>query len=172
MVGFMLGVGGARWGEMAGPDVADYDAAAGTYRVRQVWDTHERTLKPYPKGMRRRTVPVPPWTASDLRALVGTRRRGLIFRSSPHTPVELSNWRSRILAPALESLGLDDVTPHTLRRAYASWLIQEGISLAEVGELMGHESPITTQRYAHLVDDVPEAVHHALRDPRAPQHAS
>lgn len=172
MVAFMLGVGGARWGEMAGADAADYNAASATYRVRQTWDTHERVLKPYPKGKKRRTVPVPPWVAHELRPLIGTRRRGLIFRSSAHTPVELSNWRRRVLAPALEAVGIDDVTPHTFRHTYASWLIQEGVSLAEVGKLMGHETPLTTQRYAHLVDDASDAVHHALRDPRAPRRAS
>lgn len=175
MVAFMLGVGGARWGEMAGADIADYDASAGTYRVRQVWDTAEATLKPYPKGKRRRTVPVPDWVSRELRPLVGTRRRGLIFRSSTHTPMNLPNWRSRVLQPVLEDLGIDGVTPHTFRHTYASWLIQEGVSLAEVGRLMGHTTPLTTQRYAHLLDETPESVRHALRDPRtarSPRRAS
>lgn len=172
MVAFMLGVGGARWGEMAGADAADYDAAAGTYRVRQVWDTHEGTLKAYPKGKKRRTAPVPDWVARELRPLIGTRKSGLIFRSSAHTPVSLPNWRSRVLQRTLADLSIEGVTPHTFRHTYASWLIQEGVSLAEVGRLMGHTSPLTTQRYAHLLDEVPESVRHALRDPRSPRRAS
>ena len=51
----------------------------------------------------------------------------------------------------------DDVTLHTLRHTYASWAVMGGLSLAQVGELLGHRSTQTTLRYAdhltnHLVD--------------------
>jgi integrase len=41
-------------------------------------------------------------------------------------------------------------TIHSLRHTFASWLLQDGMSLQELQELLGHESPIMTQRYAHL----------------------
>jgi site-specific recombinase XerD len=39
---------------------------------------------------------------------------------------------------------------HDLRHTYASLLINNGVSLYEVQELLGHSSSAMTQRYAHL----------------------
>lgn len=39
---------------------------------------------------------------------------------------------------------------HTLRHTFASWLVQKGVSLSEVAELMGHSSTRMTERYAKL----------------------
>ena len=52
-----------------------------------------------------------------------------------------------------ERAGLDDVRPHDLRHSFASLLIGRGASLALVGRLLGHSTPQTTARYAHLADE-------------------
>ena len=41
---------------------------------------------------------------------------------------------------------------HDLRHSYASYLASAGLSLPVIGALLGHSSPATTQRYAHLLD--------------------
>ena len=48
---------------------------------------------------------------------------------------------------------LRDVRLHDLRHTYASILASEGISLPQIGALLGHTQPSTTQRYTHLLDD-------------------
>jgi hypothetical protein len=42
---------------------------------------------------------------------------------------------------------------HDLRHAYASVLASSGMSLPIIGALLGHTTPTTTARYAHLLDD-------------------
>jgi integrase len=47
--------------------------------------------------------------------------------------------------------GVPDVRWHDLRHASASFLIQNGSSLAEVAHQLGHKNVATAKRYAHLV---------------------
>lgn len=49
--------------------------------------------------------------------------------------------------------GLQGVRIHDLRHTFASLLASGGMSLPMIGKLLGHSSPRTTQRYAHLLDD-------------------
>lgn len=56
-------------------------------------------------------------------------------------------WRS-----IRKRAGLQDVRMHDLRHAAASDGLAAGLSLAEIGGMLGHKSPLTTQRYAHWAD--------------------
>ena len=49
--------------------------------------------------------------------------------------------------------GLADLRIHDLRHSFASVAVSGGASLAMVGKLLGHASPTTTSRYAHLAND-------------------
>lgn len=51
---------------------------------------------------------------------------------------------------ARKAAGLPDVRFHDLRHTYASWLAQDGASMAMIRDLLGHASVQTTSRYAHL----------------------
>jgi integrase len=46
--------------------------------------------------------------------------------------------------------GLTNLRLHDLRHSYASNLVNGGVSLYVVQQLLGHTNPRTTQRYAHL----------------------
>ncbi|MBS0532435.1 MAG: tyrosine-type recombinase/integrase [Proteobacteria bacterium] len=48
---------------------------------------------------------------------------------------------------------LSDVRLHDLRHSFASFLVNEGVSLYVVQHLLGHANTRTTQRYAHLVSE-------------------
>ncbi|MGI3899644.1 MAG: tyrosine-type recombinase/integrase [Janthinobacterium lividum] len=53
---------------------------------------------------------------------------------------------------------LPNVRVHDLRHTAASLAILDGASLPLVGKLLGHKSPLTTARYAHLADDPVQAL--------------
>lgn len=42
------------------------------------------------------------------------------------------------------------ITPHSLRHAYATHLIEAGVDLLEVQKILGHRSILTTAKYTHL----------------------
>jgi integrase len=52
-----------------------------------------------------------------------------------------------------ERAGLFDVRLHDLRHSFASFLVNQGVSLYVVQGLLGHTQARTTQRYAHLASD-------------------
>lgn len=54
---------------------------------------------------------------------------------------------------ARTSLGMPHIRYHDLRHSYASFLIQHGAGLKQVGELMGHSNTQMTNRYSHLMDE-------------------
>ncbi|MBF4603712.1 tyrosine-type recombinase/integrase [Curtobacterium sp. VKM Ac-2884] len=164
MAAMLFGTG-LRWGEAAGATVQRLDRPGAQFRVAETWDDKLKQPKDYPKGRRRRTVPVPDWTLEYLKPLVTGRRTGFVFLSADGTPLDHHNYRRRIWMPAVTRAGLDDVHLHDARHTYASWLIQQGVPLEEVGRLLGHVSPLTTRRYAHLAETPSVAVLGALSRP-------
>jgi integrase len=47
---------------------------------------------------------------------------------------------------------IEDVRLHDLRHSFASFAVDAGASLPLIGKLLGHNSPTTTARYAHIAD--------------------
>lgn len=139
--------------------------------------------KPYPKHNQRRHVPLPrhlvellarhlelhPPRRDELGHLV-FRPESLGGHVGHGRALSRSSWPRTAFAPAVaavfgcalyekgrsythESCGCRGVRVHDLRHTYASWLVQQGISLEVVQKLLGHQSIATTQRYAHLRPD-------------------
>jgi len=52
-----------------------------------------------------------------------------------------------------ERAGLGDVRLHDLRHNYAAAAAADGLSLHQIGQLLGHRNPRTTARYSDLTDD-------------------
>ena len=71
----------------------------------------------------------------------------IISGQVPHAP--LVGYRKHWLN--LCSLaGIENLRVHDLRHSHASQGISAGMSLSQIGELLGHKSASTTKRYAHL----------------------
>lgn len=64
--------------------------------------------------------------------------------------------------PAQPPIGLTDLRPHDLRHTWASWQVASGVHLRVIGATLGHRSPQTVNRYAHVdVGPVRQAVQQA-----------
>lgn len=61
---------------------------------------------------------------------------------------------------ACQRAGLKDFHPHDLRHTCAAWLVQAGVTIREVAELLRHSDIRVTMRYAHLS---PENVRAAVK---------
>ena len=72
---------------------------------------------------------------------------GLVFgaRSFDHFR---SAWET-----AVDRAKLADFRFHDLRHTFASWAVQQGATLQEVKDLLGHSSLAMTLRYAHLAPE-------------------
>ncbi len=171
---------GLRWGEMAGLHWHRVDLARGVLRVVETYDEGAGVVKGYPKGKRARDVPLTEALVETLTArqesaaaecgvphAFGQCRSGLVLTTEEGRPLRNSNWSYRVWTKAVEASGLGPVRIHDCRHTYASWLLQAGMPLAEVGQLLGHMDPKTTQRYAHLAGTPREAVLAALSAPRS-----
>jgi integrase len=70
-----------------------------------------------------------------------------LFRNRKGGP---RGYATQSIGKALRRAGLHDCTIHTLRHTLATRLIQNGMSIYEVKEILGHTDIKTTMRYAHL----------------------
>lgn len=83
---------------------------------------------------------------------------------------------SKTFERAVEELGFNKevldkrkkVTFHTLRHTFASRLVQRGIDLYVVKDLMGHSTLALTERYSHVNDENRRAAVEKLKDTEKP----
>jgi integrase/recombinase XerC len=133
---------GIRVGELVALDVQDVDLAAGTLRVRgkgkrerQVFfgNTARQALLAY------LNVRCP--LAEQETALFLNHRRARLGARGVHLLVKKHGCRTGI-APS--------TSPHTLRHAFATHLLDNGADLRSIQELLGHRSLSTTQKYTFV----------------------
>jgi integrase len=152
-----LAFAGLRVGELLSLRWADVNLASGKIRVRQSkTDAGVRTVDVQPE-LRDELLS---WKARTRYAEPGD----LVFPTSTGRPDNRNNVRRRVLVRAVERANEriaegngceplpDGLSPHALRRTFASWLIAEGEDAAYVMDQLGHaDSKMTLDLYARAL---------------------
>ena len=113
------------------------------------------------KGGRERLVPLTEAARSAARAYLallqqqGRAAGAWLFPADSEAGHLTRQAFARDLKAAAAAAGLrsDKISPHVLRHAFASHLLQNGADLRIVQELLGHADISTTQIYTHVLDE-------------------
>lgn len=136
---------GIRLGELEGLDLKDVDL-------------ERRELRVLGKGNKERVALFGAMAEAALRAYLA-RSRGQLANDKSGDALFLNRFGRRLGRVSIIRLldryakmaGIErKVTPHALRHSFATHLVDEGVDIRLIQELLGHESPATTQRYTHV----------------------
>lgn len=154
MLDFLV-ASGMRLGEVIALKPSDVDADTGVVRIQR---SSKRTYEPgntYEIGPTKskksdRTISVDP---AVLKRLDYTGK--WLFTNTKGNPVSAPSFRNNVWYPAVDKAQAKGLTKqpriHDLRHTCASWMVQDGHSLAVVQAHLGHESINTTiGTYTHL----------------------
>ena len=142
---FMLAYGaGLRIGEIANLRVEDIDSKTMRIFVREG------------KGNKERYTILPEETLKMLRIYWSkyrqNRRRGRIFLSESGEAITVGVMREHFRKYRRKAKLSEKITMHTLRHCFATNLIENGATLIQVKELMGHSNIRSTMEYVHVAN--------------------
>lgn len=103
------------------------------------------------KGKKDRRVPLSPAMLSTLETYyIAFRPKLYVFEGVNGKRYTASSSR-KVLQRAVSRAGIKRrVTLHTLRHSYATHLLEKGVKLRYIQEILGHSSPKTTMLYTHV----------------------
>ena len=113
------------------------------------------------KGNKERIVPVGSSALSWLNIYMNKARskfsldknNSFVLLNSRGGPISRKSCWTLIRNYAKRSLNSTDISPHTLRHAFATHLLNHGADLRSVQMLLGHSSLSTTQIYTHVAKE-------------------
>jgi integrase len=163
-----------RLGELIGLQWGDVDFHGGFIEVRR---SYFKGRLDSTKNRKARRIDMSRQLAEVLKDLRKKRKKEALAKGWREIPdfifvnevgkiVDGDHLRRRVFSQALGKAELRRIRIHDLRHTFASWLIQNGESLAYVKDQMGHHSiQITVDTYGHLVPGANRQAVDRLDDP-------
>jgi len=109
------------------------------------------------KAVRHRSVPINNAAVQALRNQWGRHPRWVFVRViKKYDRAEKLDSIKKSFNKACDDAGIKGVTRHTLRHTCAAWMVQAGVPLRTIADVLGHADIRTTMIYAHLA---PENAH-------------
>lgn len=118
-----------------------------------------KQIRIFGKGSKERIVPINDFALKKIRnymvearpILLGMKKdMGFLFLNN-HGEVITRVGFFKILKTLCSEAGIEkNVSPHTLRHSYATHLLEAGVDIRLIQEMLGHEDIATTQIYTHL----------------------
>src|SRR6266498_3927974 len=119
-------------------------------------DIHGGVVNCHGKGSKERRVPVGKSAIHWLQRYASIKAR---YGKSPYPHLFLSRGKPltrqsawTMIKTYAAKIGLENVSPHTLRHSFATHLLQHGADSRSVQALLGHSDISTTQIYTHMTD--------------------
>lgn len=116
-------------------------------------DSNRSVLKVFGKGSKERLVPYGEKAADALNIYLKERNNSKckeIFLSNRGTKITRGAFWKRIKIYIIRENLKPTISPHTLRHAFATHLLNRGADLRSVQILLGHSDLSTTQIYTHI----------------------
>jgi site-specific recombinase XerD len=117
-------------------------------------DWEERTIRVAGKGGHERTLPLNEEVLHVMRqyrlARGGSKAGEPFFRSREGEALSRNAIYDRVRSHARRARIPHRVSPHRLRHTFATHLVQEGVNLVTLRDLLGHRQITSTQIYIHL----------------------
>jgi integrase/recombinase XerD len=111
------------------------------------------------KGRKDRIVPLPQSGLKLLRNYFRNYRPKIfLFNGKTSLQYSKSSFQSVLKKGLLNARIIKKCTLHTLRHSYATHLLENGVNLRYIQEILGHSSPKTTQIYTHVSDNATRKV--------------
>lgn len=116
-------------------------------------DLQERTIRVLKgKGEKYREIPMTQELSHSLCLHIGERKTGPVFLKERHHPKNGFRYSRRrvqqIVKEIAANAGIEKpVYPHALRTTFGTWLLNKGMSMEMVSQLMGHDNIETTKRH-------------------------
>ena len=118
-------------------------------------------LRSYGKGGKERVIPLGEVAQSHLKAYLEKGRPQLIknrtlpglFISRRKMPMTRQAFWKLLKQYALKANISSPISPHALRHAFATHLLERGADLRSVQQMLGHSDISTTQIYTHVVQE-------------------